>query len=183
MQSEVGLLNEKDNLMLHFDSLSLSEFAFAFLSVSCVNTPLEKEKLFWISIHTCLQPFLLIKFVFVVNQRPLWTQLPHSWRSNLTFFAPYFEPFAAKNDIQSLSMLDPSKLVLKPDTVSNFDKPQSGIPFRFSPFFPGNYEGRMLKPKSRNPSADGVRPPSFPLADGIFHLRTGGTPPSLADIH
>ena len=92
-------------------------------------------------------------------------------------------PFAAKSDPQSLSMLDPSKLVLKPDTVSNFDKPQSGIPFRFSPFFPGNYEGRMLKPKSRNPSADGVRPPSFPLADGIFHLRTGGTPPSLADIH
>ena len=46
MQSEVGLLNEKDNLMLHFDSLSLSEFAFVFLSVSCANTHLEKEKLF-----------------------------------------------------------------------------------------------------------------------------------------
>ena len=44
MQSEVFLVDEKENLMLHFDSLS--EFAFAFLSVSCVNTPLEKEKLF-----------------------------------------------------------------------------------------------------------------------------------------
>ena len=46
MQSDVGLLNEENSLMLHFDSLSLSEFAFAFLSVSCVNTSLEKEKLF-----------------------------------------------------------------------------------------------------------------------------------------
>ena len=88
-------------------------------------------------------------------------------------------PFAAKSDPQSLSMLDPSKLVLKPDTVSNFDKPQYGIPFRFSPFFPGNYEGRMLKPKSRNPSAYGVRPPLFPLSRRNISFTDRGHPPFL----